>query len=81
MTSFCRRVIAMRMIVANKKRIASIFLKPVLFVLTELVPGTWIPIRSPVYGLLMRDKGALEIPVLKSSFANFCKDFLSSRAG
>jgi hypothetical protein len=27
MTSFCRRVIAMRMIVANKKRIASEFLK------------------------------------------------------
>jgi hypothetical protein len=25
MTSFCRRVIAMRMIVANKKRIASVF--------------------------------------------------------
>jgi hypothetical protein len=25
MTSFCRRVIAMRMIVANKKRIASLF--------------------------------------------------------
>ena len=27
MTSFCRRVIAMRRIVANKKRIASIFAK------------------------------------------------------
>ena len=25
MTSFCRRVIAMRMIVANKRRIASVF--------------------------------------------------------
>jgi hypothetical protein len=29
MTSFCRRVIAMRMIVANKKRIASLFFSQV----------------------------------------------------
>jgi hypothetical protein len=31
MTSFCRRVIAMRMIVANKKRIASLFVRQIEF--------------------------------------------------
>ena len=31
MTSFCRRVIAMAMIVANKKRIASLFVGQIEF--------------------------------------------------
>ena len=39
MTSFCRRVIAMRRIVANKKRIASVFAKASeLDLLTDLIP-------------------------------------------
>jgi hypothetical protein len=41
MTSFCRRVIAMRMIVANKKRIASLFLEVDRLVVADLIPG-WI---------------------------------------
>ena len=46
MTSFCRRVIAMRMIVANKKRIARFFSGFPLFVLTGLVPGFGIPMET-----------------------------------
>jgi hypothetical protein len=37
MTSFCRRVIAMRMIVANKRRIASLYFRHGLFSLTGVV--------------------------------------------
>jgi hypothetical protein len=43
MTSFCRRVIAMRMIVANKKRIASFFVQAARSLMTYLIQQWRVP--------------------------------------
>jgi hypothetical protein len=83
MTSFCRRVIAMRMIVANKKRIASLYIEIGHWLLTDLVPGSEFSSASPWgTGLLVahRQKKKLYTLARDSRFeiecARFCKEFL-----
>jgi hypothetical protein len=77
MTSFCRRVIAMRMIVANKKRIASLFLSATQSMLTDLIPRVGDLGLEPSW----RGRGEMCLPGRDSHFemecAKFCKQCLS----
>ncbi len=83
MTSFCRRVIAMRMIVANKKRIASFFVQAARSLMTYLI-HQWrvhrLCTRSSTLDMWIADRCvdnrlrqtfAWAIPILKSTSQNF----------